>query len=464
MKVSHTVFCLVALLAGSTALAQEEANTTAPAANPDTPPEPKIVEAPKEAPGVTPAPESAVLPERVARFRFVYGFFNGDKGYDKDGKEVDAVFKVNGSAGAAVAEYGVTDDLSLQLLVPYTIRKDLTFNDSGFDHEFNRGFAAQAGMTPEQLPANVAALIVDGLAENIKGSFGGSKENAKAALEAGQVPATAIGGTLSFQALAQQNQQLKPLVDLLQPANLTGSTALTPENIAGSLRTAVAKFKAAQRTAAEGAKPEVKTGLGDIELGAKYAFSTVTHPLVSGLPLYASAALGVRLNTSGYKKSVKAGEIPAGRGTTDYGLRLNIDYHPVQGIGFSVENQLEGQLLKGKTYDGTKEVDYERVGVRNVGYGKVVVGPGAWVPALEFLTLTGQYGYDFDAATKTDGVKQPSDEVTQSRTVSTTLGLSGFPYQVPLQLDLEYKMPVGGKNVQVATSQFISTLKMFYKF
>ena len=81
----------------------------------------------------------------------------------------------------------------------------------------------------------------------------------------------------------------------------------------------------------------------------------------------------IRQRTAGdiYKKAVENGLVPNGRGTTDFGLRLNADYDFTRGVQLQVENQTEFMVLKGRTYSSSgKEVDYARSGAREIGYVK----------------------------------------------------------------------------------------------
>jgi hypothetical protein len=450
-----------------------------------------------------PTPESAVLPKNVMRFRAVYGYAWGDKGYDKDGKEVKTGYDLSGSGYAGVLEYGVTDDISLQVVVPWAGKKELTTNDDyetqlkkgAYDEDFNLAFVEKTGMTPTALPATVATEVLTQLiaaktlatctATPADCADGGMTVQAAttAAFTTGQVTAATVGTMIGSEGLdfeklaeyaatlvengtdAQKEQATKfaALVKALKPVALGKDTKVTSVNLASAFETAVAKFKKAEVAKSIESK-EFQEGLGDIETGVKYAFSTVKNPLVAGLPLYSSVAFGVRWNTSDFAGAVKDGKRPVGRGTTDYGLRLNVDYLPINGIALSWENQTEGQLMKGQIEVFGKKVDFERDGMRQVGYGKLVIDPSAWVDALGFISFTEKYNYNYEAAVKVDGTKQESDEVEQSRSFTTSVGFSGFPYSVPLQLDVDYTMPLGGKNVALATNSIATTLKAFYKF
>ncbi len=214
------------------------------------------------------------------------------------------------------------------------------------------------------------------------------------------------------------------------------------------------------------------SGIGDIEVGLKYKFSTVEEPIFVEIPFYASLALGLRMNTSGYKDATKDGKLPVGRGTNDLGIRLNADYGIVQGLMLQVENQTEFMVMKGETYSSGKKVDFERDGIRNVGYGKLVVAPGAWYAPIDVLSFGAKYAYNFDAKTKTDGKSVEGAIAPESQSLVTSASLNGFVHGIPLQFDVDYTVPVSGKGnldnyrlseTPVAAS-VAATLKAFYKF
>jgi len=72
--------------------------------------------------------EAQTLPERVARFRYVRRNVVGSQTFEEGGNKkdvgIDAVVNVN----AYVLEYGLTDKISLQFLVPTIASADVTIN------------------------------------------------------------------------------------------------------------------------------------------------------------------------------------------------------------------------------------------------------------------------------------------------------------------------------------------------
>src|SRR5688500_13334820 len=63
--------------------------------------------------------ESQTLPAEVWRFRLVNKIIQGDYGYDARGQRESLGFEVQAVATAVAVEYGLTDRLSLGLILPY---------------------------------------------------------------------------------------------------------------------------------------------------------------------------------------------------------------------------------------------------------------------------------------------------------------------------------------------------------
>jgi len=377
-------------------------------------------------------PESGVLPESVLRFRAIYAGAESTKGYDDQGNKTESGLKLTANRSVAVFEYGLTDRISAQLLIPYGMGGKLEVGDK-------EKFIAQ--FVEPKVDTGIATLK-GVIASGATGGFGqayAANQPLGVDFDMGQLdPGLAgivIPKTTSVKTFV--DSQLKPI---LLAAGYEDAKKI-PE---------ATKFQ---------------EGLGDIEIGAKYALSTVEQPWFDGVPFYTSVAAGVRLDSSKYATAEKDGKLPLGRGTTDLGLRLNADYEPLMGVQLQVENQSEMMIAKGKSYQGDKEVDYERDGVRQVGYSKLVVAPGTWADSLGFVILNARYNWDNDAATKTDGKKnEGSATYGRSAQVGVTLDGLNLEKRIPAQLDYDYVMAARGRNVQFATDAHVVTLKLFYKF
>ncbi len=367
-------------------------------------------------------PESLTLPANVFRFRAIYGASWGDHGYDKDGKKTETGVSVKGQGGAAVFEYGIAQHLSGQFLMPFKTSTALKVSDETKFATTVKNSSAFATARADTLTKVTAAAPTAG------------------ALISGNTTAP-LDITIPGLGTIKTGEKCGDAFDALVLAQ------------------AVPSAKQSQVT-----DKKFATGLGDIEMGVKYNFSDFEHQMFEGVPVYFSLATGLRFPTGSFEQAQKDGKVENGRGTFDGAVRVNVDAKIIQGVVLSVENQSEMNLMKGKFYNGTKDVDFERTGVRQVGYGKLVIAPGAWIPAIDALSITPKYNYDFDSNTKIDGVKGDSALVPQSQSFTTSLGLSGFNYNVPVQFDLDYTMPLSGKNQTFATSSIVGNLKLFYKF
>jgi hypothetical protein len=379
-------------------------------------------------------PESAPLPKSVIRFRAVYNNASSETSYDGSGKEdpLTEGFELSAQGFAADLEMGVTERLSAQVLVPFSLGGETKLVNEG---EF-RSRADVKAQVESAIDGSLATLL-----NNIKSNFGAGWD--------ANVPAP--------------SNILNPLTgDVLIPAGTpvqTGYNALREKALGAGLDQAVAAArKAGNRKLAE--------GIGDIEIGARYSLSTVSDPWFKDLPLYTSVAAGFRLNTSGYSKATEEGKLPVGRGTTDLDIRANADYEPIRGLQLQVENQSEFMVMSGKAYtaaksDGGQEKTLKRDGIRQNGYAKLAVGTGAWIDSTKFLILSTRFNWDNDPATKIGSQKS---ELKVKRSMQYGVSLDGLNYGMPIQLDYDYIMALASPNTQFAVDAHQVQLKLYCKF
>ena len=379
-------------------------------------------------------PESAPLPKNVIRFRGVYNTAHSETSYDGSGKEDSLTegFELSAQGFATVFELGVTERISAQLVVPFSLGGELKLENEG---EF-RSRADVKAQVESAVDSNLSTLL-----NNLKSNFGAGWD--------ANVPAP--------------SNILNPLTgDVLIPAGTpvqTGYNALRQKAVATGFDQAVAAArKAGNRKLAE--------GLGDIEIGARYSLSTVSDPWFKDVPLYTSLAAGFRLNTSGYSKATEEGKLPAGRGTTDLGIRANADYEPIRGLQLQVEHQSEFMVLSGKAYTASKnaggqEKTLTREGIRQIGYTKLAVGTGAWIDSAKFLILSTRYNWDNDPATKIGSQKSV---LKLKRSLQSGVSLDGLNYGVPVQPDYDYIMALASPNTQFAVDAHQVQLKLYYQF
>lgn len=419
-------------------------------------------------------PESAVLPEGVVRVRGVVGAARATTGFDRDSKSIDLGATLKATAGAGVLEFAITDKISGQILVPFRsagtleITNETKFRDYVKQTSAYKDFYAQGVAFAK---ANLPTLISESAAAQ-------ARAQAKAAGATDAVAdATAAAVKATFKTNVTNAIAANKPLGLEVPLSAYGlGTIGATENVNDAIDRVLLDAGVATAKSKGIAK-----GIGDIEVGAKYALSTEKEPLIAGVPFFASVGLGLRLNSSHFKTAASENKTATGRGTTDLGLRLNADYNVVEGLQLQLENQSEMMVQKGKThkfaavggfikdydtgklYTARTDVDYERTGMRQVGYAKLVLAPGAFSESLNALKVNAKYSYDFDAKVKVDGVEQ-KDDATRYTSVAFGLGLDGLQMGLPVQADLDYVLPVSGRNVGAANKATVGTLKLYYKF
>jgi hypothetical protein len=424
---------------------------TAPAAAPAAPAAAEAKEAVKDAMAAQPKdsaelagttksliiPESAVLPESVLRFRAIYAGAKSEKGYDGAGNKVENGVKISANIGTAVLEYGITEKISAQLLIPYRLdgKAEVSDKETFITKAAAPGLIADPVAGPKLLGAK--ALVLQN--PQLSGAY------AINALTPTAIPLTGTGVTIPAGAKVKDfmDNEFIPQLALVQ---------------------ARANYDEIKKTKVDDTK--FQKGLGDIEIGAKYALSTVKEPWFDGVPLYTSVAAGVRLDSSNYTEATKKGEIPVGRGTMDGAIRLNADYEFINGVQLQLENQSEIMLAKGKAWNkseatGGKELDLERKGARQAGYSKLMVAPGTWIPSVDFLMLNARYSWNNESETKLGDAKTAG---SVGRSAQLGVSFDGLKLKLPVQLDYDYVLAARGRSVTSAFDANVVTLKLFYKF
>ncbi|MEI6834151.1 MAG: transporter [bacterium] len=380
-------------------------------------------------------PEGKTLPAGVARFRLPYQMASGSSGYDADGKKVDSPVKFTATGGAIVAEYGLTDKISLQWKTDYVVNQKAEINRS------SATFAPTKAAVYAEKTAKLAPNITDqaSLQNAIRGAF-----------ILGCVQATAQDAATC--GAAYESGALKS----------TAATALGLASTFGAGNEAVsAKAYATAAAAAteskieKGMSPSGK-GMGDTILGVLYeAYDSGTT--------FVALAGGIRIPTGNH--DLKFAELDSTRGAWEAGARINVDLLPVDWFMVSWQNQSEVGLFGATHKEDGMTVDTKRNGVRNVGFIYLKPSLAAMAPALESLRASIGLTYDLDSAlVQTSGGVETTGARSEMVWNYASLGYSFIGMEVPLQFDVEHEMPNRGKNSPIAATKTTYTLKAFARF
>lgn len=388
-----------------------------------------------------PAGEGKTLPINVARVRLPMKFVSGTSAFSSQGKKEDSGLQVSAAAGALVVEFGVSDAISLQFVAPFTAQNQVSMNGAAFQKTtvYKEKFdefvnAAAARLADEGLCLSPEACVDEILNKNLTFPL-----DAPLTLPTGETLVVRAG---------------VPLKDV-------AASLVTRAALPGSGR----------------------TGLGDVELGALFALSDPKVGLMKkDWPFNVSVGAGLRLPTGSFT-DVPAAQRATGRGTLDLGLRANVDWRPLHSFVVSFQNQTELMLLAGKKKrsslldsaklnsadsslagaDGLANTsDYERDGVRQIGFAKAAFALAALGESFSILVLNSQWKYDFESRTTVG--RQEYNPASELQSLQSGVTLDGLKIQLPLQLDVDYEFPVSGKNRLLAPSTLTTTVKAFYRF
>jgi hypothetical protein len=378
------------------------------------------------------AAEGKTLPQGVARARVVHRSYTGTQGFDKEGVMKESGFTHKMRATVYVAEVGITDRLSFQVLVPTINNHSCSFDAA----EFKK-----------------TALYRDAYEGSMKKVYAQLQERKLCPNEAACRAFVENNGNLSFP--IQMNLPTGEIVTLA--ANTPFRHAIEDLVVNGA------------RPAEDGA-----TGLGDIEAGLLYSIH-------SSDTVQLSAGAGVRAPTGKY--SSNRATLPIGSGIYDAGLRYNADFSPVAGLWLSWQQQLEYALTSAEWKraslldnqldneadpyaDGDKKSNTRRLRKRGIGaesMAKVNYGIGALHPILAPLSINSSLIARHERASTLDG------ETVEPGRTSSYLGnvgaqISGLPHKIPVELSFNHASPLAGSNKAFVDGYNEFTLKLYYRF
>lgn len=371
-------------------------------------------------------PEGQTLPENVWRIRSIHKYAQGQLGFDKYGHKSKQGISIFAHGSGSVFEYGITNRLTIQLLIPY-----VHTNRAGLDaQDFRKSDLYKIKYD------KAMQLIITKLEEN-----------------------SLCKGASQCLALIRSGFTLPAAKSFSLP---------TGEVITISHTDQIATYLDRLVTNAS-KQSEGSHGLGDIETG-------MLLNLFRDENFSSSFGLGFRWPSGSFYK-VPAGMRPSGGGFYETGVRLNLDYQPVAGLWLSYQEQLEWALTNAKrkrsslinpqylnsfNASTSNEQVYQKHGIKRISLLKANIGLGVISPALKSLGTFTSYQFEEEAKITVD--KESLKSPARLHYASIGAYIDGRGYDLPVGLDIEQKVPVAGKNAVVATDMTLITLKAYARF
>ena len=381
------------------------------------------------------APEGKTLPEGIMRARIIYGAAKGNGfQYDKNGGKKDSVIDVTAAGGTIVAEYGLSDKISLQF------RQDFV---TGFETNVNgkRAWESDAYKTAVANKSVISSTATFATLDSVLNKYTGKNIDSKANLTTALLIANAKCNSVETCAAYQAS---------------TDATAFaTNKSINSNADTLDGSVLSSVKSQAEynGGK-----GLADTTIGALMS-------VVNEGPLEISVGAGIRYPTGNRNRA--ANERITGRGLTEFGLRTDFDYLPVETLRLSWENQAEIMAMAGKYNQAGKSVTLKRNGVRNKGFFIVKPSLAALIPSLSFIgpKLGMSYDYDSEEMMKVGSeTEAPTGARSSEKKLYASLAANFLEFNIPAQLEFEYYKSQSGQNIAAATDSWDIQIKAFAKF
>lgn len=391
---------------------------------------------------------SKTLPADVLRVRLPYQNIYGNEGFDEDGNKESQGYEINIDALALAAEYGVTDKISIALLVPYIVNSQagvnantMRANNRKFRREFTRYMSAVKSTMQAQ---NLCTTDTDCDAKIYSSSY---------TIPVAQEITTTTGEKVFASTTEPPARQTDALL----------FRSITP--IDG------------------------QTGIGDVTIGSLYNF-------YASEDLSLSTGAGLRFPTGKFK-DVPRGQRATGGGVTDLGIRLNVDYHFAKWGVLAFQHQVEQMIVKGEhTKDSTlyndrtntgdptdplaiaiggdgfdNDQEFKKTGLGHDGFLRFNFSMTPLADVLQPMGLGVSYRWYEGRETRYDDQAYNSlgwryDEITRLRFAGLAMSWNGLAMDpmLPLSLSYEYEVPVSGTLATVATTTNRVQLIGYYKF
>ncbi len=380
-------------------------------------------------------PEGKTLPESVYRFRAIYQSAVGDQSFDKDGNKSDSAFKATVTGSSAVAEYGLSDKMTIQMKVPFYLSQKVELNKgtSAYSSLKASSFATQTGgaRNATELAASVRAQVI---AKFKAANACSSDETCGAAYDSGAFKTQAAGAVIPGATSVAAGTAYKDAV----PAAAAEINGLIEAGIKSKAESSGGR------------------GLGDLEFG-------VLYETYSSDVIFVSIGGGLRLPTG--NRNLAGTEQDTTRSVYEAGVRWNLDYLPAEWFMVSWQNQSEVGVMGTKREVNDVSEERKRDGVRQVGFVHLKPSLTVLSSTLDSVRTVVGVSYDYDSSEKvTRSGRETATDRPMVQNMFVGLGYSLLGMGVPAQFDIDYEKPMKGVNQTVAVTKTTMTLKAFAKF
>lgn len=377
------------------------------------------------------------LPESYYRIRLFNRYTHGDRFIDDKGDAQDVGYELTAASSSLLVEYGLSEELSFQVLVPYVSKNTVAFNGQ---HYRNSARYASSKAYYENL-----------LLQRLQAS--------------GQCASRADCETFS-----KSSTPLAAGSDLVLPSG---------ERVDFSGQPASAVLNSLPNLLTKSASPQDgSTGVGDIDFGMAWVAAANKFHILS-------IGAGLRLPT-GQFEDVPAAQRPTGQGMMQAAIRLNYDFHATPALWLSWQHQAQAMVQEGKrrkssSLDPNKlnEADpttpeaiaagsdgdgnlqtVRRKGLGHTGMLRADYGLGGWASILQPIAVESSLSYEYGAEQYVGGVQTAKPLQQFIVNYGAKFDGLGLKKPVPGYVRIMRDRFISGKNIPIAVSSV--TLEFAY--
>ena len=225
--------------------------------------------------------------------------------------------------------------------------------------------------------------------------------------------------------------------------SLIGTSLVLDYGILNDLTAQInAPFVLKHENEVKGQTTKHKTGLSDVEVGARYkAFDNGSSVFAVGL--------GMRFPTGQFSNVNFAKEgAPTGSGSYDLGLRLNFDQQLVHGLWFSVEEQAEVQVSA--VENKPSKSHFDKKGLTHKAFAQLNYGLGGLSDSMSALSVKTRYAYETAGKVEIRESKMEAAPASYQHKAGIGAGFDARAYGIPAYVDALYMAPIAGKNANIS--------------